>query len=192
MKPVLKLLFELGPLAVFFIAYNRLDIFAATAAFMVAMVLSLIGSRLVLGRLPVMPLVTAVIVLVMGGLTLWLQDATFIKMKPTIVNVLFGGTLLIGLYFRKLFLRIVFDDTLALQEQGWRILTFRWGFFFLFLALLNEIVWRNFAEETWVSFKVFGVMPLTFAFAMAQYGVISKWLIEPDPDQPGEKSSTET
>ena len=114
-----------------------------------------------------MPLVTAVIVLVFGGLTLVLQDETFIKLKPTIIYVLFGGVLLGGLAFRKPLLGMVFDSVFHLTDEGWRKLTLRWALFFFALAVLNEIVWRTQSTDFWVSFKVFGVLPLTFLFARA-------------------------
>jgi intracellular septation protein len=144
---------------------------------MSAMIVSLLLSWLILKRVAVMPLVSGVIVLIFGGLTLWLQDETFIKMKPTIVNILFGGTLLGGLAFGQLLLKYVFGDVYRLKEEGWRILTWRWGVFFLVLAVLNEIVWRNFSTDTWVTFKVWGIAPLTVVFSMTQLGVLSKYAL---------------
>jgi intracellular septation protein len=115
-----------------------------------------------------MPLVSGVVVIVFGGLTLWLDDELFIKLKPTIVNTLFGLVLLAGLYFGKPLLAVVLDSMFELTEEGWRKLTFRWAMFFFVLAALNEIVWRTQTTDMWVSFKVFGIMPLTIAFALAQ------------------------
>ena len=126
-------------------------------------------------HLPVMPLVTAIIVVVFGGLTLALQNETFIKLKPTIIYVLFGAVLLGGLAFRKPLLGMVFDSVFHLTEEGWRKLTLRWALFFLALAVLNEIVWRTQSTDTWVSFKVFGVVPLTFLFAALQYPLLTKY-----------------
>ncbi len=173
-KQLIKLVVELGPLLVFFIANSRFGIFAGTGAFMVATVLSLIASQTLLGRIATMPLVTGVFVLVFGGLTLWLQDDHFIKIKPTIVNSLFAAILFGGLLSGRLFLKIVFGDVMRLTEEGWRILTLRWALFFVFLAVLNEVMWRGFSTDTWVAFKVFGIMPLTFVFALAQIGVLRK------------------
>jgi intracellular septation protein len=124
--------------------------------------------------LPIMPLVSGVVVFVFGGLTLWLQDATFIKMKPTIVNTLFGAVLLGGLVFGKSLLGYVFDSAFKLDAEGWKKLTLRWGLFFLFLAVVNEVVWRNFSEETWVAFKVWGIMPITVAFTLFQMPLIMR------------------
>jgi len=182
MKPALtKLALELGPLVVFFIANARADIFAATAWFMGAMVISLALSWLLLRRVAVMPLVTAAVVLVFGGATLILQDATFIKMKPTVVNALFAIVLLGGLAFKQSLLRFVFGDVYKLKPEGWTILTLRWGLFFVVLAVLNELVWRNFSTDFWVAFKVWATMPLTVVFAMFQLPVLTKYAPEPEP-----------
>lgn len=174
-KQIIKLFVELGPLLVFFFANSHYNIFVGTAAFMVATVIALTASRVFLGRIATMPLVTGVFVLVFGGLTLYLQDSHFIKIKPTVVNGLFAAILFGGLIFNRLFLKIAFGDVMRLTREGWRILTIRWAFFFVFLALLNEFVWRTFSEETWVAFKVFGVMPITFIFALAQIGLLKKY-----------------
>lgn len=173
-SPFTKFLIEVGPLGVFFFANNRFDIFTATAAFMVAVTVSLAANYALERRLPAMPLVTGVFVLVMGGLTLYLQDDLFIKIKPTITNLLFAGILLGGLAWGKLFLRYVFGAAFRLEDAGWRILTIRWSLFFVFLAIVNEIVWRNFDTDTWVNFKVFGIMPMTFIFALAQLPVVKR------------------
>jgi len=169
---MLKLLVEVGPLVVFFVVNACAGIFWGTGTFMAATVASLIASRILFGRIPVMPLVTGVCVLVFGGLTLWLQDDHFIKIKPTIVNALFAGVLFTGLVSGQSFLKIVFGEVFRLTEEGWRKLTLRWACFFVFLAVLNEIVWRSFSTDAWVSFKVFGIMPLTMAFAIAQIGLL--------------------
>ncbi|MBN2752421.1 MAG: septation protein A [Rhodospirillaceae bacterium] len=186
---IAKLVLELGPLAVFFFANARGEqlqtwfpalkalggpIFVATAAFMVAISASLVASLWRTRRLPVMPLVSGVVVLVFGALTLWLKDDTFIKMKPTIVNTLFGGILLGGLWFGKSLLGYVFGEAFRLTPEGWRILTWRWGLFFVFLAILNEAVWRSVSTDAWVDFKVFGIMPITMVFAIAQTPLLRK------------------
>lgn len=172
---LLKLAVEVGPLVVFFVVNARAGIFWGTGVFMGATVVSLIASRLLFGRIPVMPLVTGVCVMVFGGLTLWLQDDHFIKIKPTIVNALFAGALFIGLLAGQSLLRVIFGEVFRLTDEGWRKLTLRWAFFFTFLAVLNEVVWRSFTTDTWVSFKVFGVMPLTMAFAVAQVGLLRQY-----------------
>jgi len=175
----IKMALELGPLVVFFIVNSRADIFVGTAWFMAAMVLSLALSWLLLKKIALMPLVTGAVVLVFGGLTLWLHDDTFIKMKPTIVDTLFGATLLGGLVFRVSLLRYVFGDVYKLKPEGWTILTLRWGLFFFFLAALNELVWRTQSTDFWVAFKVWATMPLTIAFAALQLRVLNRYAPEP-------------
>lgn len=198
LKPQLtKLALELGPLVVFFIVNFRgewfLDTFPAlrdlftqpiifaTAVFMVAMAISLVLSKIIMKRIPVMPLVTGVVVLVFGGMTLYFQDALFIKLKPTITNALFGSVLLGGLFFGQSLLRYVFGEVYHLKPRGWYLLTLRWGIFFFVLAALNEIVWRNFSDDFWVSFKVWGIMPITMLFAMSQLPLLTKYA--PDEDE---------
>ncbi|MGD9845105.1 MAG: septation protein A [Variibacter sp.] len=170
----LKLALDLGPLLIFFFANARWGVFAGTAAFMVAMLVALVVSYVKIRRLPLMTIVTAIVVAVFGTLTLLLHDDTFIKLKPTIIYVLFGGILLGGLAFGKSLLAVVFDSVFDLDEQGWRKLTLRWALFFLALAVLNEIVWRTQSTDFWVTFKVFGVVPLTFLFAMLQYPLLTR------------------
>lgn len=174
---MLKLAFEFGPLLVFFFTNSLSDLQTATAALMVATVISLVASKLVLKKIPVMPLVTGAVVMVFGALTLILKDDTFIKMKPTIVNLLFAGALTAGLFFGRSLIKIVLEEAIKLQDEGWRKLTIRWALFFVFLAVLNEIVWRGFSTDSWVAFKTFGIMPITFVFMMAQIGLLQKYQI---------------
>lgn len=180
-NPGLKLVLDIGPLVLFFAANARFGIFAATGAFMAAVLLALAVSYALTRHLPVMPVVSAVIVLVFGGATLVLHDETFIKLKPTIIYVLFGGVLLGGLAAGKMLLGIVFDSVFHLTEDGWRRLTIRWAVFFFALAVLNEIVWRSFSTDVWVSFKLFGFVPLTFVFAALQYPLLQKYAAEQEP-----------
>jgi len=197
-NPLLKLVLELGPLMVFFFANARGawlvekfpvlaefggPLFVATALFMAATAVALIASWLLMRTLPIMPLVSGVVVFIFGALTLYLQDDVFIKMKPTIVNTLFGGVLLGGLYFGRSLLGYVFDSAFRLDAEGWRKLTFRWGLFFLFLALVNEVVWRNFSTDAWVTFKVWGIMPITLLFTFSQMPLILRHSLE---DKTGE------
>lgn len=171
---LLKLAVELGPLLVFFVGNARAGIFWGTAAFIVATVASLIVSRLLFGRIPTMPLVSGIFILVFGGLTLYLQDELFIKLKPTIVNTLFAAILFGGLIAGHSLLKHVFGEVFRLTDEGWRQLTLRWACFFAVLAVLNELIWRHFSTDTWVSFKVFAIMPITMVFALMQVGLLKK------------------
>jgi len=177
---ILKLVLELGPLVVFFLANARFGIFWGTGLFIVATLAALIASRLLLGKLPTLPLVSGLFVVVFGGLTVWLQDELFIKMKPTIVNLLFAAILLGGLAMGRALLKLLFGEVFRLSEPGWRLLTFRWACFFVLLAALNEIVWRNTSTDTWVTFKVFGIMPLTMVFAISQLGLLKRYALDSD------------
>jgi intracellular septation protein len=174
-----KLATELGPLLVFFIANAKFHLFVATGAFMVAVVAAMIASYVVTRHVPIMALVTGIIVIVFGTLTLVLHDETFIKVKPTIIYSLFAGVLGGGLLFGRSFIAIMFDQMFNLTPQGWRSLTMRWALFFLALAVLNEIVWRTQTTDFWVNFKVFGVTPLTMLFALTQMPLIKRYQVEP-------------
>lgn len=179
---LIKMSLELGPLIVFFIANARADIFVATAWFMGAMAVSLILSWAILKKIAVMPLVTGAVVLVFGGLTLWLQDDTFIKMKPTITNVLFGSVLLGGLLFGQSLLKYVFGEVYRLRPEGWSKLTLNWGVFFFVLAVINEVLWRNFSTDFWVAFKVWGIMPITVIFSLSQMSLLNKYAPADEPE----------
>ncbi|WP_457298486.1 septation protein A [Phyllobacterium sp. P5_D12] len=201
-NPLLKLVLELGPLMVFFFANARGEwlierfpalsnigepIFIATALFMGATAIALAASWVLVRSLPIMPLISGIVVLIFGALTLWLHNETFIKMKPTIVNALFGVILLGGLYFGKSLLGYVFDSAFKLNAEGWRKLTMRWGIFFIFLAVLNEVVWRSFSTDFWVAFKVWGTMPITLLFTFAQMPLVMKYSIEPAAEKASSK-----
>jgi intracellular septation protein len=196
LNPLTKLALDLGPLLLFFFANSkpalfepwlrpiipdavatgeRAGIFVATAVFMVAIIVALVVSYALIRRLPAMALVSAVVVVVFGGATLAFQNETFIKLKPTIIYLMFAGALFGGMVFRKPLLAMVFDQMFNLTDEGWRKITLRWATFFLVLAALNEIVWRTQSTDTWVTFKVFGVLPLTFIFAALQYPLLVKY-----------------
>ena len=182
---IAKLALEFGPLLVFFLANQfgeelfgvgkQGKIFWATGIFMVATFVALATSKLLYGRIPTMPLVSGVFVGIFGGLTLWLQEELFIKLKPTIVNLLFAAILFAGLLSGRSLLKHLFGEVFQLREPGWRILTFRWACFFVLLALLNEIVWRGFSTEFWAGFKLFGILPITMAFAISQIGLLKRY-----------------
>ncbi len=191
-NPLVKLALEFGPLAIFFFANSYGDrwfgvaadqrIFVATGVFIAASLVSLLLSKVFLDHLPRMAIINAVVVTVFGGLTLALHDELFIKLKPTIVNCLFGTVLLVGLTLRRPLLPYVLDSVMSLTHEGWHKLTLRWGLFFFVLAAINEIVWRNFSTDFWVSFKVWGIMPITIAFALAQTPLILKHELKPGAD----------
>jgi intracellular septation protein len=201
--PMLKFVLDMGPLAVFFGTYawaksDALEagatdikrIVYATTALMIATAVSLIASRIILKRIPLMPMVTGVFVGIFGGLTIYLRNPTFIYIKPTILYLMFACALGGGLYFGKLFLKLLLSEALQMQDDGWRILTQRWIGYFLMLAILNEAVWRNFPEATWVAFKSFGVMPLSIIFMAAQISLIMKYQIPDVSSGKSEASST--
>ncbi|MEM0922535.1 MAG: septation protein A [Pseudomonadota bacterium] len=204
-NPIVKFLLEIGPLAVFFLTFNQGDrilaapeifellatvtgaealegkngpLFLATACFMVAIAISLTVSWILARSLPKMAVVTLVVVMVFGGLTLWLGDDTFIKMKPTIVNGIFAGILFLGLLQGRSYLKYLMGDSLPMTDEGWMIFTRRWCGFFIFLALLNELIWRTQTTEFWVSFKTFGNLPITLGFMALQYPLLKRHSVE--------------
>src|ERR1043165_8694056 len=196
LNPLLKIALDFGPLILFFVANSkpalfepwiaplipaavatgeRAGIFVATATFMVAIVATMIISFVLTWRLPLMALASTVIVMVFGGLTLYLQNEAFIKLKPTLIYLLFAVVLFGGLIYRKPLLATVFDQAFNLTDEGWRKLTVRWALFFLALAVLNEIVARTQSTDVWVAFKSFGALPATFIFAVLQYPLLMKY-----------------
>jgi intracellular septation protein len=177
-KQLAKMILDLAPLLIFFAAYMASNIYTATAVLMAATVVSMIVSRLWLGHISITLMMTTVLVVGFGALTLWLNDPSFIKMKPTMVNLLFAAALGGGLYTGRNFLQLLLGQAFRLTEEGWRKLTYRWIGFFLVMAVVNEIVWRHFSEATWASFKVFGILPITIIFAMLQVGLIQRHGIE--------------
>lgn len=178
LNPFLKLALDLGPLLLFFFVYNRWNIYAATGAFMAATVASLIVTYALTSRVAIMPLISAIVVMIFGGLTIYLQDETFIKLKPTIIYTLFGVLLLGGLAFGRSLIALVLDSVFQLDAEGWKKLTLRWGVFFVVMAVVNEIVWRNFSTDAWVAFKTFGFLPLTVVFALAQTPLMMRHSLE--------------
>jgi len=185
LKPGLKFALEMGPLVLFFIAYNKFGIFAGTGTLMVATVAALAVTYALTRHLPVMPMVTAIMVMIFGGATLLLHDDTFVKMKATVAYLLFATALLGGLLFGKALLSVAFDSVMNLTEEGWRKLTLRWGLFFIVMAAVNEVVWRTQTENFWVNFKVFGFVPLTIVFALSQTPLMLKYELK---DEDAEKA----
>ena len=169
---------EFGPIATFFVAYNMADLFIATASIMVATALALTLSYAVERRIPMMPLIIAGIVGIFGGLTLWLNDETFIKMKPTIIQAIFGSILIGGLLANRLFLKSLMGSAWHITDKGWRILTLRFSLFFFLSATLNEAIWRTQSTDFWVNFKVFGLMGLTFVFIVSQFLLLKRFSLK--------------
>jgi len=178
LPPLTKLVLDLGPLLLFFFANSYRGIYFATGAFMIAIVITLGISYYLIRRLPVMPMVTAAIVMVFGALTLWLQNDTFIKLKPTIIYVMFAALLLAGLATGRPLFKLVLDGAFHMKEEGWKKLTMNWAVFFLVMAVVNEFVWRTFTTDQWVAFKTFGFLPLTVVFALSQAPIMSKYSIK--------------
>ena len=175
MKSIFKLLIDIGPLAVFFVFYTRSDLKTAILPFMIATIIAVLFSYIIEKKIPIMPTVGAVIILIFGGLTIYFDNETFFKMKPTIINLLFAGILYGGVIFNKPLLRYLLGAMLKLQDEGWDILTKRWIGFFIALAILNEIIWRTQTTDIWVNFKVFGILPITFIFTLTQFSTIKKY-----------------
>ena len=178
MKPIYKILIDIGPLAIFFIFYTRSGLQASILPLMIATVIAVLFSYILEKKIPIMPTVGAGIVLIFGGLTIYFDNEIFIKMKPTIINLVFAVILYGGMLIKKPLLKILLGAALKLEEEGWRILTYRWIAFFIALAILNEIVWRTQSTDIWVNFKVFAILPITFIFTMTQFPLIKKYQIE--------------
>jgi intracellular septation protein len=192
LNPLVKLALEFGPLVIFFAGNSARGIYVGTGAFMAATLVALAISYAITRTIPVMPLVTAVFVVVFGGLTLLLANELFIKIKPTIVNLAFAGILLFGLRTGRLFIKLVLESAVHLTEQGWLILTRAWIGFFIVLAALNEVIWRSTTTDTWVAFKVFGIMPLTILFSISMVPVMLRHSLptddNPESDRPADSS----
>ena len=178
MKSFFKILVDIGPLAVFFIFYTRGDLLSAILPFMIATIIAVLFSYIVEKKIPIMPTVGAVIILVFGGLTIYFDNEVFFKMKPTIINLLFAGILFIGILLNKPLLKYLLGGAIKLKDEGWSILTKRWIGFFISLAILNEIIWRTQSTDLWVNFKVFGILPITFIFTLTQISIIKKFQIK--------------
>jgi len=187
-NPVLKFLLELGPLVIFFIIYGRIkdkvfSIFGvdyqgfiiATGVFIPILLFSILVLWILSGKIAKMQIITAILVVIFGGLTIWFNDDRFFKMKPTIIYLLFGGILSFGLMRKKSYLEYIMEDMLPLESTGWVILTKRVAIFFLSLALLNELIWRNMSTDSWVNFKTFGLTGAVFIFFIAQNSLIQKY-----------------
>jgi len=179
--PIIKFAADFGPLLIFFIIYfnNENDLKIAIPPFIIATLIALIVVYFLEKRIPMVPLVSGVLITFFGGLTLYFDNKIFFYMKPTIINILFAAVLFFGRYFtKKPLLKIFFQNAFELKEEGWNKLNYRWINFFLFIAVLNEIVWRTQSEAFWVNFKVWGLLPISFLFAASQVSLINKYKIK--------------
>ncbi len=180
-RPIIKLLADFGPLLLFFIVYlnNENDLKIAIPPFIVATLISLILVYFLERRIPMVPLTGGILITLFGGLTLYFDNKIFFYMKPTIINLLFSGVLFFGKFFtKKPLLKIFFQNAFDLEDEGWRKLNYRWISFFIFVAVLNEIVWRTQSEAFWVNFKVWGLLPISFIFAASQFPLINKYKLK--------------
>lgn len=171
---------EFGSLIAFFVAFQLGGIYAATVTFMVAHPLSMLAAKKWLGHIAKMQWFTLVVVMIMGGLTLWLQDETFVKMKLTVINIIFASILLFGLLTNRLFVKTLMGAALEMPDDGWKLMTRNLIGFMYSIAAVNEFIWRNFSTETWVNFKTFGYMGAFFVFMIAQAPFLAKYLPQED------------
>ena len=180
-RPIIKFVADFGPLLIFFVIYfnNENDLKVAIPPFIIATLIALIVIYFLEKRIPMVPLVSGVLITFFGGLTLYFDNKVFFYMKPTIINLLFAGILFFGKYFtQKPLLQIFFQNAFNLEDEGWKKLNYRWIGFFLFIAILNEIVWRTQSEVFWVNFKVWGLLPISFIFAACQVPLINKYKLK--------------
>lgn len=173
-----RTILDFGPLLLFFAAYKLFNLTVATGTVMAAASVAVCVGYWFDRKIHPVPLATAIIVLVFGGLTLYLNDDSFIKMKPTMIYALFGAALFGGLYFNRPFIKFILGAAVTLNEAAWRVLTWRFGLFFFGMALLNELIWRNFSSDIWVNYHVFGAIALTVLFSMSQVPFMLKHQIE--------------
>ena len=176
-KSLLKFITDVGPLAIFFFFYYNSDknLKVAIPPLIVATIISVLLVWILEKKVPMVPLLGGILITLFGGLTIYFDNPIFIYMKPTIINILFALALFFGKYFtNEPVLKLILGKTLPMSDEGWKILNIRWTYFFIFLAILNEIVWRTQTEEFWVNFKVWGMLPITFIFTASQVGLINK------------------
>ena len=180
-RPIIKFIADFGPLLIFFTIYfsGDNDLKSAIPPFIIATLIALVVVYLLEKRIPMIPLISGVLITLFGGLTLYFNNKIFFYMKPTIINLLFAAALFFGKYFtEKPLLKIFFQNAFNLEDAGWKKLNYRWIGFFLFIAILNEIVWRTQSEAFWVNFKVWGLLPISFLFAASQVPLINKYKLK--------------
>ena len=180
-KPIIKFATDFGPLLIFFIIYfnGKNDLKVAIPPFIIATLIALAVVYFLEKRIPMVPLLSGVLITLFGGLTIYFDNKIFFYMKPTIINLLFAAVLFFGKYFtQKPLLKIFFQNAFNLKDEGWKKLNYRWIGFFIFVAILNEIVWRTQSEAFWVNFKVWGLLPISFLFAASQITLINKYKLK--------------
>ncbi len=177
-KSFLKFITDFGPLLIFFTIYYKSgnNLSTAIPPLIISTLIAVAIMYFVEKKIPYVPLIGAIVISLFGGLTLYFDNPIFIYMKPTIVNIIFAGILIVSnIYFNKNFLKFFLQTAFQLNDEGWKKLNFRWAYFFIFLAILNEIVWRTQPESTWVNFKVWGILPITIIFTAMQLPLINKY-----------------
>lgn len=177
---LIKFITDFGPLLIFFTIYKKSgnDLSAAIPPLIISTIIAVVIVYFVEKKIPYIPLIGGVIISVFGGLTLYFNNPIFLYLKPTIINLIFATVLLLGhLFFKKNFLKIFLKNAFQLNEIGWEKLNYRWSYFFIFLALLNELIWRTQTEDVWVNFKVWGILPITFIFTAMQVPLLNKYKI---------------
>lgn len=177
-KSFLKFITDFGPLLIFFTIYYKSgnNLSTAISPLIISTLIAVAIMYFVEKKIPYVPLIGAIVISLFGGLTLYFDNPIFIYMKPTIVNIIFAGILIVSnIYFNKNFLKLFLQTAFQLNDEGWKKLNFRWAYFFIFLAILNEIVWRTQPETTWVNFKVWGMLPITIIFTAMQLPLINKY-----------------
>jgi len=180
-RPIIKLATDFGPLLIFFTIYfyNENNLKVAILPFIIATLIALVVVYFLEKRIPMVPLASGIIITLFGGLTLYFDNKIFFYMKPTIINLLFAAVLFFGKFFtQKPLLKIFFQNAFNLKDEGWKKLNYRWIGFFIFVAILNEIVWRTQSEAVWVNFKVWGLIPISFLFAASQFPLINKYKVK--------------
>ena len=181
LKPTIKFAADFAPLLIFFTIYfnNENDLKVAIPPFIIATLIALLVVYFLERKIPMVPLLSGILITFFGGLTLYFDNKIFFYMKPTIINILFATVLFFGRYFtQKPLLKILFQNAFNLEDEGWKKLNYRWMGFFIFVAILNEIVWRTQSEAFWVNFKVWGLLPISFVFAASQISLINKYKLK--------------
>lgn len=169
-----KFISEMGPLIIFFVCHKYYGLMTATAVLIVTTLISVVIVYIIEKKIPMMPLISAILLGFFGGLTLIFQDELFIKIKPTLINLIFAAILIIGFFMKKGLLKYLMGSAMVMSDEAWLKFSLRWGLFFIFLALVNEVVWRNFDTDFWVKFKVFGMLPLSMIFMVSQMPFLLK------------------